>query len=161
MNKKRKGFTLVELLAVIVILGIILVIAVPNVLGIIDNARKDSFLANAKMMASTARLRVAADSTLLPAANSTAKGITLTNLGMSNMGKDPDGGSYGANSYVYIVKDSTGVIRYYVTLEGSKRAINNVEETDLSTTVPGAAAIADAMVTTGTVTLDGNDYTVE
>ncbi|MDD3821987.1 MAG: prepilin-type N-terminal cleavage/methylation domain-containing protein, partial [Bacilli bacterium] len=31
---QRKGFTLVELLAVIVVLGIILLIAVSNVLGI-------------------------------------------------------------------------------------------------------------------------------
>jgi len=40
---KKKGFTLVELLAVIVILAIILIIAVPTVLGIIDDANKESF----------------------------------------------------------------------------------------------------------------------
>ena len=32
-NKKKKGFTLVELLAVIVILAIIILIAVPNIIN--------------------------------------------------------------------------------------------------------------------------------
>ena len=40
----KKGFTLVELLAVIVILGIILVIAVPSVLGIINQSREDAYM---------------------------------------------------------------------------------------------------------------------
>lgn len=38
--KSRKGFTLIELLAVIVILAIIALIAIPQILGVIDTARK-------------------------------------------------------------------------------------------------------------------------
>ena len=37
---KKKGFTLVELLAVIVILAIVAVIATPIILGVIDKAKK-------------------------------------------------------------------------------------------------------------------------
>lgn len=40
MKKNTKGFTLVELLAVIVILAIIALIATPIILGVIDDARK-------------------------------------------------------------------------------------------------------------------------
>lgn len=40
---KKKGFTLVELLAVIVILAIIAVISVPVILGVIDNSKKGAF----------------------------------------------------------------------------------------------------------------------
>lgn len=40
--KSNKGFTLVELLAIIVILGIIAVITTPVILGVIDDARKDA-----------------------------------------------------------------------------------------------------------------------
>lgn len=49
MNKK--GFTLVELLAVIVILAIILAIAIPSITSLIENSKKGSFESNVKMIA--------------------------------------------------------------------------------------------------------------
>jgi prepilin-type N-terminal cleavage/methylation domain-containing protein len=50
MYINRKGFTLVELLAVIVILAIILAIAVPGIAGIINSAKKGAFESDAKMI---------------------------------------------------------------------------------------------------------------
>ena len=52
--KKKNGFTLVELLAVIVILAIILVIAVPQIMDTIDSARKGSMESTVKMIAAAA-----------------------------------------------------------------------------------------------------------
>ncbi len=46
MNKK--GFTLVELLAVIAILAILVIIALPNVIKLYNNAKKNTFLTEAK-----------------------------------------------------------------------------------------------------------------
>ena len=40
---KKNAFTLVEILAIIVVLGIIALIAVPILLGVIDNGRKKVF----------------------------------------------------------------------------------------------------------------------
>ena len=54
MKKNQKGFTLVELLAVIVILAIILIIAVPSITNIIDNAQKDSLESSARVASSEA-----------------------------------------------------------------------------------------------------------
>ena len=45
---KNKGFTLVELLAVIAILAILVIIALPNVLKMFNQAKKDMFLTEAK-----------------------------------------------------------------------------------------------------------------
>ena len=45
---KNKGFTLVELLAVIAILAILVIIALPNVIKLYNNAKKNSFLTEAK-----------------------------------------------------------------------------------------------------------------
>ena len=45
---KKKGFTLVELLAVIAILAILVIIALPNVLKMFNDAKKNSFLTEAK-----------------------------------------------------------------------------------------------------------------
>ena len=42
--KNRKGFTLVELLAVIVILANIMIIAIPSVLGTLETARQKTFV---------------------------------------------------------------------------------------------------------------------
>ena len=54
MKNKGRGFTLVELLAVIVILAVILVIAVPKVSDTIKNSKKASFESSAKTIASQA-----------------------------------------------------------------------------------------------------------
>ena len=45
---KNKGFTLVELLAVIAILAILVIIALPNVLKMFNDSKKNSFLTEAK-----------------------------------------------------------------------------------------------------------------
>ena len=44
MGKNRKGFTLIELIAVILIIGIIAIILVPPVLKIMENSRQKAFL---------------------------------------------------------------------------------------------------------------------
>ena len=45
---KNKGFTLVELLAVIAILALLVIIALPNVLKMFNQAKKDTFLTESK-----------------------------------------------------------------------------------------------------------------
>ena len=45
---KKKGFTLVELLAVIAILAILVIIALPNVLKMFNDSKKNSFITEAK-----------------------------------------------------------------------------------------------------------------
>ena len=47
---KNKGFTLVELLAVIAILAILVIIALPNVLKMFNDSKKNSFLTEAKTL---------------------------------------------------------------------------------------------------------------
>ena len=47
-NKKKKGFTLVELLAVIVILAVVMVITIPTVLGSIGGAKSSALESSAK-----------------------------------------------------------------------------------------------------------------
>ena len=47
---KKRGFTLVELLAVIVVIGLILVIVVPRVLKNIDEEKKSAFISSAKAL---------------------------------------------------------------------------------------------------------------
>ena len=53
-TNNKYGFTLVELLAVIVILAIILVIAVPKVMSVIEDSKKATLESTAKMIAGSA-----------------------------------------------------------------------------------------------------------
>ena len=64
MSKPRRGFTLVELLAVIVILAIILVIAVPQIMNVITEARKGALISSAKLIAGTAETTKLSNDTL-------------------------------------------------------------------------------------------------
>ncbi len=54
--KNERGLTLVELLAVIVILGIISTIAFVMIGNVMDNAKKDAQLANAQQLIASAKL---------------------------------------------------------------------------------------------------------
>ena len=64
VRKHKKGFTLVELLAVIVILAIILVIAVPQIMKTIDEARKGALGSSAKLIAASAEREYLARKTI-------------------------------------------------------------------------------------------------
>ena len=57
----KKGFTLVELLAVIVIMGILMMVAIPSISRVIENSRKDTFVDIAKSYANATKTLWTAD----------------------------------------------------------------------------------------------------
>ena len=57
MRKKRNAFTLIELLAVIVILAVILVISIPRILDVIETSKLDSFKTSAQIIADSAETK--------------------------------------------------------------------------------------------------------
>lgn len=52
---KKKGFTLVELLAVIAILAILVIVAMPNVLGMFNQAKSNTFVTEVQKYMDTAK----------------------------------------------------------------------------------------------------------
>lgn len=48
LKKNKKGFTLIEIIVVLVIMGILLAIAVPSVLGYVNKAREQQFLSDGR-----------------------------------------------------------------------------------------------------------------
>ena len=64
MSKRKNGFTLVELLAVIVILAVILVIAVPQIMNIITESRKGTLMSSTKLIAASAESAKLSNDTL-------------------------------------------------------------------------------------------------
>lgn len=55
MKNNKKGFTLVELLAVIVVLAIIILIAMPSVMSAMDKARRNALVTEATEIAKVAQ----------------------------------------------------------------------------------------------------------
>lgn len=71
----KKGFTLIELLAVIVIMGILMMVAIPAVSRTIENARKDTFIDNAKAYATAVQTLWSSDGLVCGDDNTVASAV--------------------------------------------------------------------------------------
>lgn len=106
--KNQAGLTLVELLAVIVILGILAAIAVPSILGIIQNTRIDAVKADAITVLNMAKLEVSSNAVKydkdIEKSSTNPKSVVLDNTTLATY---LDGGSF---------KKLTGTGDYSVTV---------------------------------------------
>ena len=111
--KNNKGFTLVELLAVIAILAILVIIALPNVLKMFNDAKKNSFLTEAKTVYSEAGKKYISDSITSPGNNEhiycKSKTDSLNPLNLSGRGIN-----------YYIKTDSNGNINTVVVWDDTR-----------------------------------------
>ena len=127
--KNNKGFTLVELLAVIVVLAIVMGLAVVGITSVLDSTRKSAFAADAKSYLDGAHQLVRADeaTTLLggtskytPTCNATTQtgttNFSINEIKLDQGGKSPYGGEYDkTNSKIYVTatyNTTTGVCEY-------------------------------------------------
>ncbi|SHH46351.1 type II secretion system protein [Tepidibacter thalassicus] len=91
--KNKKGFTLVELIIVIAVLGILVGIAVPKFSGIQENARKKTDITNAKMISD-------AISVLLAEGKIDAPSSSITFEVVSKKQSAPQNGSLSAEQQI-------------------------------------------------------------
>jgi len=126
MKKNQKGFTLVELLAVIVILAILLAIAIPEVTKYITKSRKDGLVATAKDYADAVRKDATSEMYELPISTNDVTIISLDYIKIEKGGKKLsfNGRWVNKNSYIAIINVGTELdpdYQYYVALTDSKR----------------------------------------
>lgn len=144
--RKKNGFTLVELLAVIVVLALIMVIAIPSVMDAMGKAKKESFFLFVQSLNSKATNKYIQESDIDPETSSCAVYDISKDLDISDPGeyegwvkveKIPVNSGY--NSVSIDVASSTALqgVKYCV-IKGSKCVPNTsfmVEEGSTKTTV--------------------------
>lgn len=118
---KDKGFTLVELLGVLVILSIIMLIAVPNVISIMDKNKKDIYISDAKKMVAAVQYELSKKSAY-PEGSCYVKLSALSNI---DLGESPNKGSYKDESYIVVTKESN-VYTYTIYLTDGNMNINGI-----------------------------------
>ncbi len=84
--KNNKGFTLVETIAVIIILGVVLSIAVPSITNVVKSTNKNRMISDAETFASKAKEMYESDTIGIDINNKSLKEIT--ELGKSPFGKE-------------------------------------------------------------------------
>lgn len=115
----NKGFTLVELLGVLMILSIILVIAVPNVVSVLDKNKKETYVSDAKKLLTMAETEIRRNTDIDWPVNGQAVILKLSFLNNGELDTDPESVKYDEDrSYVAIclVNDT---YTYYVQLIGT------------------------------------------
>lgn len=146
MNKK--GFTLIEILAVIIIIGVISTIGIVAVTGNIDKSRKSTYANLARNYAESARTMRAEDKLPYDIKNDEAILIRVDALDGVRIDNDYLESPYGdlviQRSYVIVVNDNHNY-KYYVSLiDTTNHGMVNVEYSNIN---------EDSIVADGDVTL--------
>ena len=100
LRNREEGFTLVELLAVIVILGIIVAIAIPSIGKVIENAKDDAATQEVALVEDAARLYFTTSD------NAAKTAVTVKELKDAGYLEKAEGLKETAN----ITKDGTGKV---------------------------------------------------
>ena len=127
MKKKwNKGFTLVELLAMLTVLGILMLVTVPNISKILENNRVDKYRMDAKKMIAIAKIKMAKagyEEKIGSEENpeSRIKKVVVFALNYLDSNDDITVGPYGGeydqfNSLVVCIINKDGTTNYYVRL---------------------------------------------
>lgn len=113
----KKAFTLVELLAVVVILGVLMLIAIPNTVSLIDKNKATTFLENAKTFVSLVQTKIQTDKSLeLPTNSNYVTIMNLRYLNTNDLGESPYGGPYNLDYSYVAVKLVNNKYTYFVQL---------------------------------------------
>ena len=138
MKKNIKGFTLVELLATIVIIGILAVVSVPMIMRLIDNSRDKTYISDAKKLISQADSEIRTNNVTLEIPDE-GNCIIVSLVYLDNVAFDnpPHGGKYQKeNSFVVIKNLGNDKLEYSVVLvekyKNNYKGVKLTKEEDLN-----------------------------
>ena len=106
LHRNEKGFTLVELMVVVVIIGILVAIAIPLYTGIQENAREKAHQANVRTLQGAAAMYITENG--IPTADVVWSSAADTEF-ISEWPKDP-WNAVPARNYTCTITATTGVV---------------------------------------------------
>lgn len=108
--KNEKGFTLIELIAVVVILAVIMMIAVPNVVTTINKNKKETFIEDAKKFKAAVEAKIISDTSIEYPNTDSVLVFTLKQVGQNELDESPYGVKYAEDaSWVAVTKEPVTV----------------------------------------------------
>lgn len=124
---KNKGFTLVEVLAMLVVLGIIVGITMPNITGILGNQKINAWSDDAENMINSAKTEVSTNNKIkLPKESNNCIVLPLALIDKnSDIKEDPDGEEYDRYSSFVLVMLKDRQYLYYVRLVANRTNVTN------------------------------------
>ncbi len=130
MKKSEKGFTLIEILAVIIILGVLLIIAVPSVSNYISDSRKSVYIDTAKSYIREVKKKVSSMEYYFDDSDTTYY-VNIKSIPMDNA----EGSPYGKwiEAYVIVTYTPDNIWNYYwASVDSAGMKVDVTKETDLS-----------------------------
>lgn len=115
-KKNNKGFTLVELLAALVILGLLVAIAAPNVVGMMQRTKLNNYIDDAKKLKSLAEYKFRGDTSITRPTSGQCIKITMNYLGTTEFTHAPNGGAYDPNLSYVVIEYNSNMYKYSVQL---------------------------------------------
>ena len=113
----KKGFTLVELLAVLVLLGVLSVLSLPVLTRTINTSRNRMFIVDAKKLVAQAEYKMKSSSSdiIIPDEGDCIV-MSLAYLNSSAIKTGPSGGVYDVKSSYVVITNRGGTLEYSVSL---------------------------------------------
>lgn len=120
MAKNNSGFTMVELLAAMVILGISMSVAIPSVINLLNDQRNDTYIKDALRLASNMDNKLRSDNKITVPRRGGCVAINLTYMDNNTFEEGPYGGEYDRWASFVVAKRNAATAdeeyTYYVRL---------------------------------------------
>lgn len=112
----KKGFTLVELLAALVILGLLTAIAAPNVISIVQRTKLNTYVEDGIKLSTLAEYKFKGDTSITRPASGKCIVMSMSFLGTSEFKNPPYGGEYDPKKSFVVIRKNGNNYEYYVQI---------------------------------------------
>ena len=132
--KNSLGFTLIELIATITILGIIMLIAVPNVISVVTKNKNQTYVNDARKFVTLAKYKFESDANIMRPTSTNCAVIMLSSVDRSDLQSGPEDGTYETDSnatdqsYVVIKYENSTYVYYVQLIETYSNKNNTVQK---------------------------------